>query len=248
MPIRHAHPATLRDLTQIFFRHKKKVLAWTLTVVGLSLLAIVILPRKYTSEAKLFVRLGRESVTLDPTATTGQTMQVQETRDNQINSTRDMLTSRVLLERVVEKIGADVILHGAQQVPQGVSSAPSTGVSWMSAMGLAMFSSSVSPEEKAVTKLSKSIAVAVGRNTSVIDFSCNAANALLAQQILQAFLDAFHEQHLAANRTAGSLEFFTAQAARLKSQLDTAVAGFAMPRTNRESFRCRPSKRRCKTN
>ena len=55
--------------------------------------------------SELIVPLGRESVTLDPTATTGQTMQVQETRDNQINSTRDMLSSRVLLERVVEKIG-----------------------------------------------------------------------------------------------------------------------------------------------
>jgi polysaccharide biosynthesis protein PslE len=224
MPFRHAHPLTLRDFTQIFFRHKKKILAWSFSVVGLSLVAILILPRKYTSEAKLFVRLGRESVTLDPTATTGQIVQVQETRDNQINSTRDMLTSRALLERVVEKIGAKTILHGPQQQAQGATPARSLVGDLMSAVGLATFSSPVSPEEKAVAKLSKSLAVKVGRNTSVIDFSCEAGNALLAQQILQAFLDAFHEQHLAANRTAGSLEFFTAQAARLKTQLDAAVA------------------------
>ena len=50
--------------------------------------ALTFLPRKYESEAKLFLRLGRESVALDPTATTGATMQIQETRDDEIDSAR----------------------------------------------------------------------------------------------------------------------------------------------------------------
>ncbi len=172
---------------------------------------------------------GGESVTLDPTATTGQTVQIQETRENQINSTRDMLASRALLERVVERIGADAILNGGKQAAQKTESAAAPRIESKLAASLAMLattalSPNVSPEEKAVAKLSKSIAIKVGRNTSVIDISSEAADAPLAQRILKEFIEAYQQLHLSANRTAGSLEFFTTQTARLKEQLDVAVA------------------------
>ncbi len=79
-------PLLLRDLVRVFFRHKGKIFAWCLLVLGGLAAAILVLPRKYASDARLFVRLGRESVTLDPTATTGQMIQVLESRENQMNS------------------------------------------------------------------------------------------------------------------------------------------------------------------
>src|ERR1700722_16699062 len=77
---------TPREVAHVFRRHQKKMFVWAMLVMVVSLAAMKFLPRKYASEAKLFVRLGRESVTLDPTTTTGQMLQVQETRENQINS------------------------------------------------------------------------------------------------------------------------------------------------------------------
>ena len=80
----------------------------------LAVLAMIFLPRTYHSGAMLFVKLGRETVSLDPTATTGSTISVLDTRDNEINSIRDMLYSRGIVEKVVDRIGPEVVLGDAE--------------------------------------------------------------------------------------------------------------------------------------
>ena len=105
-------PST-RDVFRILARQKRKMVVFfcaTMTaVVGL----LIVFPRTYSSEARLFVRLGKESVSLDPTATLGQTVAVNESRESEINSELEMLRSRVLLEDVVEHLGPDRILSGS---------------------------------------------------------------------------------------------------------------------------------------
>src|SRR5262245_47280000 len=117
MHTRTERPISPRDFAQVLFRHKNKVATWCGLVMALSIAALVLLPRKYESEAKLFLKLGRESIGLDPTATTGVTVPVQESRETEINSTRDMLKSRAVLESVVAKLGPELILNG----PPGTS-------------------------------------------------------------------------------------------------------------------------------
>ena len=223
MSPRSRRPLVLSDLVRLPLRHKKKMFVWCVLALGGTYAALALMPRSYQSEAKVFIRLGRESVTLDPTATTGQTMTVQETRENQINSARDMLASRTLLERVVEKIGADTILGKS---PEGAPANPARELLARAKLWIkqATFTPQVSPEESAVEALSKAINVKSGRNSSVLAFVCSARDPQLAQQILQEFLAAYQEQHAVANRTAGSLDFFGQQAAHLKEQLDTALA------------------------
>jgi polysaccharide biosynthesis protein PslE len=222
-------PIAPADLVKALSRHRRKALAWSLLVAGMSLVALIIWPRTYESDAKLFLRLGRESIAVDPSATTGATIQVQESRENQLNSARDMLKSRALLERVVETIGVEMILKGSPKPSQTeVAEKTSTFGSTLSALVSSIKSISsltdVSSEEKAVNKLSKSIGVSLAKNSSVINVHCKAKNAKLARDILQSFLDAYREQHLSANRTAGSLRFFETQASQSKQELDTAVA------------------------
>jgi len=113
-------PST-RDILQILARHKRKMVVFfsaTMTaVVGL----LIFFPRTYSSEARLFVRLGKESVSLDPTATLGQTVAVNESRESEINSEIEMLRSRVLLEDVVEHLGPDKVLSGSTDGEESVS-------------------------------------------------------------------------------------------------------------------------------
>ena len=92
---------------------KRAAITFLLTI-ALTVLAIFFLPREYSSEAAIFVKLGRESVSLDPTATTGSRISVLESRENEVNSVRDMLHSRILLETVVDKLGPKVILGDAE--------------------------------------------------------------------------------------------------------------------------------------
>jgi uncharacterized protein involved in exopolysaccharide biosynthesis len=98
-------------LTSSLWHRKWAAMFTFLVTLTLVLVGIAVCPRTYRSEAKLFVRVGRESVTLDPTATTGQTIAVQSSREIEVRSIRDMLESRVLLEKIVEKLGAEYILY-----------------------------------------------------------------------------------------------------------------------------------------
>src|SRR6476659_8816387 len=65
---------TPRDIARIFFRQWRKIAIFFGGVLAATLLIIALYPRSYASEAKLLIRVGRETVGLDPTATTGVTI------------------------------------------------------------------------------------------------------------------------------------------------------------------------------
>ena len=103
--------APLREQLAVFRRHRGKMVGFFLGFMLLVVLGIVFCPRKYESQAKLHVLLGRESIAVDPTAATGnQMINVMETREHEINTVRDLLNSRAILEHVVADLGAEAIL------------------------------------------------------------------------------------------------------------------------------------------
>src|SRR3954454_3395865 len=93
-----------RELLRVLFRFKRRGLA----VFGVTLMAAIVgvcvCPRKYSSEAKLLVRLGRENLALDPTATTGSVVSPTTPRDAEINSVIRSLSSRSSMEKVLDLI------------------------------------------------------------------------------------------------------------------------------------------------
>src|SRR4051812_24002069 len=83
-----------RQIVSAFFRHKKKAAAFVTLVIALAVGVLVYAPRKYKSEARLFLQIGRESIRLDPTATTGKTIGIQQSnRDNEIATAIEVLKS-----------------------------------------------------------------------------------------------------------------------------------------------------------
>jgi len=158
------------------------------------ILALVFCQRKYISEAQLFVRLGRESVSLDPTVTTGAFVGPNVTRENEINSIIQVMGSRSIVEKVVDKIGLEN---------------PTT---------------SELARERSITKLRDNFSISAPKNTSIIDVSCKAESPEYAQQAVAAIVDVYLEEHLRLNSTPGSHEFFDKQSKLLKTQLDDAGA------------------------
>ena len=77
---------TPQDVMRILGRHYGKAMIVFAVTVFLFCLGVSVWPRTYRSEAKLLVRLGPETVGLDPTITVGQTVSVQESREGEINS------------------------------------------------------------------------------------------------------------------------------------------------------------------
>jgi uncharacterized protein involved in exopolysaccharide biosynthesis len=210
--------ANLREALRILFRHKRKMLAFFVTTMTLVVLGVIFFPRSYLSEARLFVRLGKESVGLDPTATLSQTVNVDGNRESEINSEVEILRSRVLFEDVVDALGADYVLGRSDEATAGWADALMTPVSaardWLAG--------NVSERERAVTRLEKNIYVGASRKSNVIGLTCRGSNPEQAQKVLQAYLDSYLNRHVLANRTHGSHEFFVDQSELLREQLSRA--------------------------
>ncbi len=213
---------SLREQLSVLNRHRWKMVGFFIGTMLLVTLGVIFFPRTYESQAKLHVLLGRESIALDPTATTGQVINMLETREHEINTVKDLLSSRTILEQVVEKLGAETILHPKRS---GKSDQPS-GPSWMDTVHGWMLKVNledpVSNNEKAVKRLAKDIKIHSEPKSNVIDVICRSATPGVAQKIATEYLASYHAQHGRAHRTHGSQDFFSKQSELLASELKEA--------------------------
>jgi uncharacterized protein involved in exopolysaccharide biosynthesis len=106
---------SVRELRVALLRHKGKSLLFFVVVVAAVATVTLLLPKEYRSTAKLFVRLGRENAMLDAAATLGQSpiVAIPQSRENEINSVVEIMQSRALLEKVVDRLGPAAILTPA---------------------------------------------------------------------------------------------------------------------------------------
>lgn len=224
----------VRDLAAAVWARRLIALLFFCCAMAAVLVGIMVCPRTYQSEAKLFVRLGRESVTLDPTATTGQTISVHESRENELNSVLDTLESRVIFSTVVDKLGPDVILEGgppptsvgatASAVPGTADQPDRPSGGLFARVGL---SDPMSRREMAIAALSRSVFVSATKKSNVISIGCKAPSPELAQRIVDEVIAAFQAKHREVNRTEGSYDFFVAQSAELKRKYEAAAEKLA---------------------
>ncbi|MGI9325219.1 MAG: hypothetical protein ACR2PZ_08380, partial [Pseudomonadales bacterium] len=95
-------------------RHKRIAVCCFSAIMLLTACVILFYPRKYHSVAKLNLRDGRENVALDPTtSTTGDTQTVHRTRESEVLTAIEMMTSREILQGIVDEFGTETILSGA---------------------------------------------------------------------------------------------------------------------------------------
>ena len=198
-----------RDIYRIMFRHKRKCLTLIALVTILTSYYLCFAPRSYLSEGKLFVRLGRENVALDPTATLSQgpTVAVPHSREDEINSLVDLLTSRALIEKVVDRLG-----------PHTVLGKPALSVSRVGS------EDTLSDREKAVISLEKSLSVSPVKKTNVIRVAYKANSPELAQLLVNELMNGYLVEHVKINRTPKAYEFLQKQTERIRENLTTAEA------------------------
>lgn len=180
-----------------------------LAVVGT---ATALMPRTYRSQSKLFLRLGRENATLDPTATLGQNavVAIPLSRESEINSVLEVIRSRVMLEKVVDRLGPAVVLGKA---PLGAADpAPPPAVP----------SRVVDDRYRAVTKLAHSVAVEAAKRANVVQITCEAPSPDVAQAVVSTLVELYLAEHVRINRTPGAHEFLTEQAGLRRAELTRA--------------------------
>jgi uncharacterized protein involved in exopolysaccharide biosynthesis len=206
-------------------RFRRRATAFVVVAVAAVVVGVMVAPREYSSEARLFLRVGRESVALDPTATVGEKISINDTRVNEINSALEMLRSRELCTHVVDQLGPDIFLEKPAELSSTVqaSAEPSQFAAvWTATVKTCEFVGLLDPvdrHERAVLTLGDSMQAYVPRNTNLLAVSCRSATPENAQKIVETIVACFAEMHAQAHRTPQSHEFFIEQSEKLRERI-----------------------------
>lgn len=187
--------------------------------VALTVLVIIFAPRKYGSHAKLLLKLGRENVSVDPTVTTtGDLISLHRTYEGEINTALNTMSSREILEKVVDEVGLAAILRGSitsSDKPAGLfSRLKSIPNAWIEQLD------PIDDRERAILALKKDLVIKAGKDSSVVDVSYTTKTPEMAQRVTQAWVDLYRSHHANINATQGSLKFFVELESELAEALD----------------------------
>ena len=219
-------PGLLRDYIRTIFRHKGKLLLYNLLVLGLAVTAIFVWPREYRSEAKVWIKIGRENSKLDPTAATGQRIAIQESdREDEIKSVIDILGSRGVVERAVTEVGPMVVLgeeplpgteavSGKNQITEAIKDAAKNVISLVKQID------PVSEHEQAVQEVLKHMDVSAERKSNVVSVQYDTDSPHLAQAVVNSIIEQYKHEHSRIHKTEGSKKFFGDQLETLKNRVD----------------------------
>ena len=214
--IRQSQPAmSARDVTRILFRHRRKSMLFFVAVVAAAVAGILLLPTKYESEAKFFVKLDLK---VDPIATNdSQTVVADNSREGEMQSVVALLRSRRLLEEVIDEVGADKIFETDLK-----NSLLDKAFTYVSSYLPSSDSDASIRRENAVQHLTRTLWLDNPKKSHVVNVAYRSRSADRAKEILDAYAAACLKQHLEINRDDTSYQFFVEQEGLLKQQLSTA--------------------------
>ncbi|EMB16306.1 lipopolysaccharide biosynthesis protein [Rhodopirellula europaea 6C] len=216
------------------FRRRLPSIVFTTVLVTIAIIALLIVwPNQYRSEGLMYVRLGRGALAVDPTTKATQSVSMQESRTAEVVSIGEMIGSREIAERAVERIGVENINEPRTWIDRGIKDIESflqsdhQLVSWLpKSDGKTV--GELSPEqyeeqlerEQAIKKVSKAIDVQIAKNGYTVAVAGKGDDPLLVQSIVQAVMDEYGRYHVEAHSVDGSESFFEKRA---KQSRDTAL-------------------------
>ncbi|MCM2375143.1 GumC family protein [Aporhodopirellula aestuarii] len=221
-------PFMLDDAIRGVMRRKTKVALFFFSTVALVGCVTLMTPKTYTSDARLFLRLGRENAALDATATLGEhpVVMMPQSRQAEINSVVELLKSKQLYQAVVEEVGAEPILE-RDYVPPGESSGEVEEETWIAgAIGSTMslltswgVLNDLPREERAVIELQKDVDVEAFEESNVITLSFESYSPELAQSVVDSLVRNYIHEHVRLHRSVGTHRFLAEQTEVIHSEL-----------------------------
>ncbi|MEX0819613.1 MAG: hypothetical protein WD070_08460 [Pirellulaceae bacterium] len=211
--LRHSQQSmTARDVCRILFRHRWRSVCFFLAVVTLGTVGVLLMPRKYQSEATFYMK---PDFRVDPAATNDtQIVAFDPERESEMRSVVALLESRVLFEKVVDELGTEAVFENDLKT---------TPID-LAMKRLQELTSQFGPKsekverENAIRLLLKSINIVHAKKSHVVTVVYRARSAERAQEVLTAYTTAAMQQHLDANRNPSSFQFFVQQEALLKDR------------------------------
>ena len=223
---------SLSDLLRSLWSFRYSIVLCTIGLTVLLAAVVFILPVKYDSDAQLLVRLGRNTLSADPTSSITPSVSVQETRLSQVSSVKEMLHSRALNEQIVKRVGADRILEPHGLLEENLQVA----LAWISSLKKSITVGGGSAdtgeltaqeveqhlkEEEALEKLADSIEITTTKNAYTIHVRVRSGSPYLSRDLLAALIELYQLYHVNAYHADGTLPFFEEQT---NQAYDAAVA------------------------
>ena len=227
---------TIRDAIRGIFKQMFLVVFLFLLIIGIVGAATLLSTKVYESQAKVFVRLGRENVGLDPTSTLGEGTVVATpmSREAEINSVVHLIRNRDLYEKIVAKFGAEQILDGKLE---GVETSEPTNPSLLDQakekfkqaknvldgakeqlkeIGIL---NEVSVHETAIIKVQKNLDVKALDHSNVILISYECESPEMARDVVAFLLEEYRILHAKLHRPSGALEFLRGKTTEIQKNL-----------------------------
>jgi uncharacterized protein involved in exopolysaccharide biosynthesis len=149
---------------------------------------------------------------IDPTVTTGSTASLLDSRQAEIQSIKEMLGNRKLMEAVAQRVGVDRINDQRSALDVVVDSVvkvlPISTEEKDDGVLPVEEAKRIRQVEQAVKYLMEYLAIGVSKEANTIAIRTKAHSPYLAQDIVSATMDEFVKLYVEVHRTAGSLEFF----------------------------------------
>jgi polysaccharide biosynthesis protein PslE len=199
-------------------------------VLGIGIIATAVVlfgrSRSFESTARVFIRLGRESVPDSTTAVTGLAPQSTDPQKREIQSAIDLIRSNAMMEGIVEHIGVDSVLHYSDKFTASNTSNSPIDLLKAQIPRVKRFLASYrladpeNPRASAISKLEKQIKAATEEHSNIISIRVRSDSPKLSQEIGTTMLELFKDLHRKAHMAPGARSFFSEQLDSVKHQLD----------------------------
>ena len=193
-----AHPTApagtinIGDIYYLLFRHKWKIVIFSVLGLIASLVVLRLTPGVYESEASLLVRYVSDSAILDAVATGERITAPGRGGENVINSEIEILASRDLVEKVMDEMGVGRFT-----------------VDPTNALDRALIAENVMA----------AIKIEAPKNSNVIRIAFDGPTPATAQEFLRRLTESYLQKHIEIHRAAGAYEFLSQQTDQLRSRL-----------------------------
>lgn len=215
----------LQELAGKIWAAKWRVLLFQLLVALICVGVVFFYPRTYQSRSKIYFQLGKETVGIDPTASTGSMVSIQSTsREDEIISAIEVLKGRGIVSAVVDELTPEVVLSRTQE-GGGNYKNPLVEKGKQFANQLVEYARSIDPisdHERAMILIEKNIELRTERKSEVVEIIYEAKSPKLAQQVVESIVRHYQSEHTRLHRNEHSEAFFETQQSEFSKELQQA--------------------------
>lgn len=217
---------TFRDLLRLFFIFRREFKWAFLITILVALIGLFVLPAKYESQARLLVKPGRETSTVPIELSDRPSMIVPNTLRDTTADEEKMLTAHSIAQKVAaaylnelanapppEGLWKNIkrtIKHGISAVGEGIHYV-------FEAVGL---TEAQTPAERLAGSLEKSLSATHGAGSSVIEVSFTWDDPVIAQKILNTWLDIYQQERVRPLGRNSLYTFYEGQGKKVDQQID----------------------------